>query len=452
MRIALVTIGEPLPVGEGVHDRPLRTGYLSQLLADRGHDVTWWTSTFDHSRRRVVARDDETVRVRPGLTVRMLNGGGYRRNVSLARLLDHRTVAAKFAAAVRRHPRPDIIVSSWPPVELCTAAVEYGRETGVPVVLDMRDMWPDIFVDECPAWLRRPARMLLTPFFTEARRTSAAAAGITGMTTEMVEWGLRRADRERSRFDATFPMGYRSRVPPPDRLAEAEAFWDALGIPADPYARVICFFGNLGRQFDLDPAIASARILAERRVPARFVLCGSGERLDHYRARAADLDNVLLPGWVDEAKIHVLLRRSHAGIDPLPDRYDYLASINNKAIEYLSAGVPVISSPPRGVLAETLARLDCGASCEANDPAALAALVERACASPGDWAAKARNAAAFFERELAADRVYEAFHRHLESIVAAAPRRARQDSPLQANPDQEDDIGCPRGETTDNAH
>ncbi len=421
MRVALVTIGEPLPIREGVHDRPLRTGYLSQLLADRGHDVTWWTSTFDHSQRRMVARDGETVRVCPGLTLRMLDGGGYPRNVSLARLRDHRTLARKFAAEVRRHPRPDIIVSSWPPVELCTAAVEYGRDAGVPVVLDVRDLWPDIFVDECPRWLRWPARMLLTPFFTEARRTSAAASAITGITPAMVEWGLRRAEREWSPSDAAFPMGYRSCVPPPDRLAEAGAFWDSLGVSVDSDARVFCFFGNLGRQFDLDPVIASARILAERRVPARFVLCGSGERLDHYRARAADLDNVRLPGWVDQARIHVLLHRSYAGIDLLPDRYDYLASINNKAIEYLSAGVPVISSPSRGVLAETLARHNCGVSCESSDPAALGALVERACASPGDWAAKARNAAAFFERELAADCVYEAFHRHLESIAAAAP-------------------------------
>ena len=55
------------------------------------------------------------------------------------------------------------------------------------------------------------------------------------------------------------------------------------------------------------------------------------------------------PGWVDAAKIFVLMRRSAVGLDPLPDRYDFLATINNKAIEYMSAGLPVISSPDRGV-------------------------------------------------------------------------------------------------------
>ena len=48
------------------------------------------------------------------------------------------------------------------------------------------------------------------------------------------------------------------------------------------------------------------------------------------------------------------------GIDPLPDRYDYLASINNKAVEYLSAGLPVVSSPRHGVLYELLEREECG--------------------------------------------------------------------------------------------
>lgn len=416
MRVALVTIGEPLPFGDGIRDRPLRTGYLAEVLARRGCDVTWWTSTFDHARRRIVGSDGQVITVRDGLTIRLLDGGGYKRNVSLARLRDHRRLARKFAAAVRRLPTPDIIVSSWPPVELCAAAVSYGREAGVPVVLDIRDMWPDIFVDHYPAWTRPVVRRLLAPLFNEARRTSVAASGITGITSAMVEWGLKRARRNWTPFDAAFPMGYRSRPPSPERLGEAEAFWDAHGVAAASTVRTICFFGNLGRQFDLDPVIDSARILAARGAAVRFVLCGSGERLEHYRARAAGLGNVLLPGWVDEARIYVLLRRSHAGLDPLPDRYDYLASINNKAIEYFSAGVPVISSPARGVLADVLASLNCGASYEPKDPLALVDLVEQAGRDEG-WALKASNAKAFFERELTADSVYEAYHDHLESIV-----------------------------------
>lgn len=419
MNVWLVTIGEPLPVGEGVHDRPLRTGYFSKLLTERGHTVTWWTSTFDHGRRRLVTPADATIEVERGLTLRLLHGGGYRRNVSLARLRDHRRIATKFAAEIAKAPRPDVILCSLPPVEICAAAVDYGRRTSVAVVLDMRDMWPDIFVEAFPRPVRPAARIALAGLFAEARRVCSAATAITGITDAMLDWGVRRAGRARTALDAAFPMGYQVRVPTPERLREAEAFWDERGVMGGDGRPVFCFFGSLGRQFDLVPVVGAARLLAQRGVPARFVLCGAGERLAEYRRLAQDLPEVVLPGWVDEAKIHVLLRRSYAGIDPLPNRFDYLASINNKAIEYLSAGVPVISSPAHGVLAEFLARAGCGASCEPGSAHSLASLVERAYSGREHWAAKRVNARAVFEKEFAAEHVYEAFHRHLCSLVGA---------------------------------
>lgn len=422
MKIAVVTVGEPLPILEGAHDRALRTGYLSVFLAERGHDVTWWTSAFDHSRRKMIVGVGERVSVQRGLEIRLLNGGGYKANVSLERIRDHRRLAREFAVAVRREPRPDIILSSFPPIELGLAAVEYGEEAHVPVVLDIRDLWPDIFVDEFPSWARPAARVLLTPFFRQAGRACRGATAITGITPALVNWGLQRGGRSRSERDRAFPMGYPTRPPSPNRLAEAEAFWTEMGVTAESRERTICFIGSLGRQFDLVPVIECAARLSRRGVPVRFVLCGVGERLERYRRMSAGLENVVLPGWIDEAKIYVLLRRAYAGVDPLPDRYDFLGTINNKAIEYLSAGVPVISSPPRGLLAESLAEHDCGASCEAGDPDALADVVEYACANPEAWARKSKNAKAFFDRELSAETVYESFHQHLKSIALSSGR------------------------------
>ncbi|GAI08595.1 unnamed protein product, partial [marine sediment metagenome] len=50
MRIWLITIGEPLP-SDNNNDRLYRTGILAKLLIQRGHEVVWWTSTFDHVRK-----------------------------------------------------------------------------------------------------------------------------------------------------------------------------------------------------------------------------------------------------------------------------------------------------------------------------------------------------------------------------------------------------------------
>ena len=425
MQIWLVTVGEPVPVAEGARDRLHRTGYFAHFLADHGHQVAWWTSTFDHFRKQHWFDDDHLLTINDRLQIRLLHGCGYRSNVSLARLRDHRRIARTFAALARQEENPpDIIVAALPTIELCWESVRYGRERGVPVVLDMRDMWPDIFVDAVPKPARPAARFLLWPLFRQARAACAGATAIIGITEAFVDWGVRRGNRIRGPMDRAFPMGYVAAAPPADKLLAAERRWDELGIRADRRDPVACFIGTIGRQLDLGAVVAAARQLHESGCPLRFVLCGTGDRLEQYKQAAADLPSVLFPGWIDAAAIHVLMRHSTIGLDPLPDRYDFLATINNKAIEYLSAGLPIVSSPDKGVLADLLAREQCGISYGYGDVAGLADCLSRLCRDRERLELLAENARRVFQERFVAEKVYGQMLNHLEALVDDS--RARQ--------------------------
>jgi len=288
---------------------------------------------------------------------------------------------------------------------------------GVPVVLDMRDMWPDIIVDTFPAIGRPFARLLLAPMFNAARFACSHAAAVTGINDVFIGWGLKKGNREKTALDRSFPLGYTVTPPPADKIAAAEAFWDERGILADDRMFTICFFGTLGHQFDVATTIAAAKKIGGEARNVRTVICGSGDRLEEYRAMAADNPCVILPGWADHAQMYVLMRRSRAGIDPLPDRYDYLSTVNNKAVEYLSAGLPVISSPRRGMLFELLARENCGLSCDYGDADGLAAAIRQIIADPGALRTMSANAKALFERKFRADKVYADMTAYLEEVA-----------------------------------
>ena len=419
MRIWLVTIGEPLPLGISKDDRLHRTGQFARSLAARGHNVVWWTSTFDHFRKRYHFAGDTAADVAPGLKVWALKGCGYARNISVRRFRDHVQIARKFAFAAAECDAPDVIIAALPTVELCEACLEYGMRRGVPVVLDMRDMWPDIFVDAVPRPIRPFARLLLCPLYWQAHQACARATAIIGITEEFVDWGLRRGGRQRGPLDRAFPIAYEATAPPAERLSAAERFWDDLGVHEKERGLRVCYFGNVGAQLDLAPVIDAAGILRRRECPVRFVLCGCGERLEEYRRRAQGLPNVLLPGWVDEAQIWSLMRRSGAGLDPLPDRYDFLATINNKAVEYLSAGLPVISSPRRGVLSDLLRSESCGLSYPgAADE--LAAILQNLHANQIALAEMSARARAVFHRHFAANAVHMRMTDYLGEVVACA--------------------------------
>lgn len=352
-------------------------------------------------------------------TARLLRGCGYSRNVSFRRFLDHALLARRFARAIRNEAKPDIIVAALPTVELCQVSIAYGRRVGIPVVLDMRDMWPDIFIEAVPPLLKGPARLLIRPLFRKAHRACATASAITGITEAFVEWGLNRGARTRSELDRAFPFAYPIARLRPEAMEDATTFWNALGVPEQSDGLRVCFVGNLSRALDVLHFVEAARILSATGHPVQFVVCGTGERLREYRHAAANVPAIIFPGWVDAAKIRVLMQRSQVGLDPLPNRYDFLTTINNKAVEYMSAALPIISSPPTGVLCDLLNHRDCGLSYETGDADGLVNLLAMLYEDRKVLTRMSANAKIVFHEQFEAEKVCAEMAAHLEHIVSS---------------------------------
>ena len=412
LRVWLITIGEPLPTDPG-GPRLLRTGIVAARMHARGHEVTWWTSNFDHQRKLVRSTTPRSGSAPDGYRLELLAGHGYRSNVSLARIRNHREVARDFRSRAPHEPVPDIILCSYPTIELCEAALEYGRSRQVPVVLDLRDIWPDSFLNLLPAALRPLGRLPLRGMFDASRRVLRDADSIIGITEGLVQWALDRAGRPRRESDASFPLAYESRLPAPADLERANKMWDSLGVSKASFT--LCFFGTLGRQFDIGTVLSAARRLSGGQV--RFVICGDGDRLARYRRDAADLDNVLLPGWVDAASIRALMDRSAAGLAPYFCVTDFKLSIPNKAIEYLAGGLPVVSCLT-GELQRLLDETGSGVTWTEGDPSSLVEAIEALRLAPDRQRRMADNAARAYRARFVADVVYERLIDHLAEVAS----------------------------------
>jgi glycosyltransferase involved in cell wall biosynthesis len=420
MRIWLVNQHESPPIPENRNERLSRVGSIAHFATDRGHRVTWWSSTFSHSKKVHYRSRDSVIMLCPGLELRMIHAGGYRRNVSAARLRYLTRLASRFSRLARdQHERPDLILTSYPPVELAYEAVRYGLEMNVPAVLDVRDMWPDALVRLVPKALYSLANALLTPMREKGRFACSRATSIIGITDEFVEWGATMGCRARSSVDRAFPFSYTPAPPTAESIRRAEQFWGELGVLATDGIFTICFFGTMGRVLDVKTIIEAARILHFRGANVRFVLCGTGENLETYKKDAADLNNVIFPGWVGQAEIHVLMGLSDAGIDPLPDTEDFLKTINNKAVEYLSAGLPILVSPDKGVLHRLVRENDCGLSYGHKDAYGLGQAVEKMMVCPARLQAMAANSASLFATVFSPGIVYGGILDHLESLVSS---------------------------------
>jgi glycosyltransferase involved in cell wall biosynthesis len=414
MHIWLITIGEPLPTDDS-KSRLLRTGILANLLVKNHHKVVWWTATFDHTKKQHRFIKDTSIDINDNFTIKLLHSSGYKKNISLNRIIDHYQVANKFKEIAQSESQPDIILCSLPTLELSLVATEYGRENNIPVILDVRDLWPDIFLELAPKWGQWLAKLLLLPMFNTLRSACTQATAISGITPEFVDWGVNYASRERSKLDRDFPFGYSEITPTQKAIAAAEEFWDKQGIGQSNKEFIACFFGTIGHQFELETVIEAARRLTKQSRPIRFVLCGSGENLAFYQDLASDCKNIIFPGWVGAAEIWTMMRMSSVGLAPYPNRKDFCASLPNKSIEYLSAGLPVVSSL-KGTLESLLSNYNCGVTYVNDDAESLVAALINLYDYPEQLKILSQNAIAIYKGMFVAEKVYEDMISYLELV------------------------------------
>jgi glycosyltransferase involved in cell wall biosynthesis len=400
MNFWIIAIGEPLPTDVG-SPRLLRAGILTSQIAAAGMQVTWWNSNFDHSQKIVRSSASDLSNIQIPYQLRLLKGKPYPSNVSIARVCNHIQVALDFSQLAPKEPPPDLIFVAYPTVELCKAALAYARPRGIPVVVDIRDLWPDIFVNLFPQWFKPIAMKLFFGLFRASKQVCAGATAITGITDVIVDWGVNRAGRHRLAWDKAYPLAYQVQLPGVEKLASARAQWDACGLGED--VPKVCFFGSLGRQFDIPCLIKAARLLTD--TPLQIVICGTGENMEEYRRSAVDLSHVHFPGWVDAPAIRALMERSLAGLAPYYNEMSFTMSLPNKTIEYLAGGLPIISTL-RGELSQLLAVNECGITVPEGDHNALADALRKLLSDRGLREKMSKNASELFKARFTAEAVY----------------------------------------------
>ncbi len=409
MRVWLVTVGEPLP-SLSFGSRPWRTGVLAAELARRGHEVTWWTSRFDHFTKEYFATDLQEVSVERNLTLVLLDGLPYRKNVSFARLRNHWQVARRFASEQSSRRRPDVIACSFPTIELSWQAVKLGVREQIPVAIDVRDLWPDIFLDVGPRGLRWLPRLLLDPYFRAAREVMSAATSLIGVSEGYLQWALSQASRPRRPTDRVIPLAYS--LPADSRPTREEGLALLRQLGGTPGATTCIFSGTFGRTYDLGPVLSVAPRFRGGAKSLQFVLCGDGERRNEWRSRAAGIGNVIFTGWLDQDRMRKMLAASDIGLAAYAKGAPQ--GIPNKVIEYLAAGLPVASAL-RGETEALLRDEGCGETYDPDDVNSL----QHVLTSLADERHGERSAIALelFGKRFRAEAVYGAYADHLEALA-----------------------------------
>tara|TARA_B100000242_G_C43043816_1_gene487117 strand:+ start:1394 stop:2581 length:1188 start_codon:yes stop_codon:yes gene_type:complete len=375
MNIWLLQRNEPTPIDSGGKSRLFRMGIIAEMLANSGHKVTWWTSDFNHYNHKYRFRKSHLEKIYCNYEIEFLKARGYKNNISLNRYFSSIDVAKSFSKrATLKENKPDIIFASIPSVELAQEALIYSSKNGnMPVVLDIRDLWPDFLIDSSPIFLKPLFYILSFPIRIKNYRVFSNAYSIFGLTDEFINWALKYAKRNRIKDDKSFPMAYiKSPLEKDDQKEEKQISDNQLKnlYKFKKETIIVTYIGNIGRNSDFLPILKAASILEKLNKNVQFIIAGNGIDLRWMKKKSMNNKNLFLTGWLNKTDIKNLLEISDLGLLPYKKISNYRKNLPNKPAEYLSNNLALLLSLDDGPIYNLIKRNNCGAS-YSNDPQKL---------------------------------------------------------------------------------
>jgi len=341
---------------------------LANALLARGHEVVLWSSCFNHQDKVHRCREFAARPMCPGLTIKLIPSRGYKRHIGIARVIDHIQMAYALSTqlASSHDEKPDVAFVGFPPIETAAVLINWLSKNGVPAILDVKDLWPWIFVDAMPSMVRPLAPLVLSPYYFMAKRAIRQAKAISSISGPFLREVLKHAGRDSNGLDCVFPLAPGPRLTVATDICAAANWWRDQGIDLS-HARRFCFVGAVSRAYDFGPLRDAAAHLLDAGVDGEIVICGGGQELENVKIQFQGLGNVKFPGWVDLPKIEVLMSSSSATLAPYRSTDDFKISIPNKIIDSLSFSIPVVTSldgETRRLLESEKAGIYCGSSSE----------------------------------------------------------------------------------------
>lgn len=412
MKIWVVNEGEHIPplTGKG---RLMRGGMLAHYFSENeDNEVTWIFSDFLHYEKKFYANKFFEKDLKKNLHLKMLHTRhAYKKNISLARIRYCRLLGRELKQEMERLEKPDVIYCSWPIIEEAYECVRYGQENGVPVVIDIRDMWPDIFIQPFHGVVRKMAGCAVNRLYGEKTRyVMQKADKVIGVVPAMVQMAGKYG-RKMKESDHPVFLAYRKNAELQNPESGQEEIRRTFGLRISDF--LVSYFGTVNNRVDnMDILIDAAEKNTNRDV--KFIICGQGMAYEECKKRTGNLNNIIFTGLLDKTELAAVAGCSKLGLLAYRNSSDFTDALPNKFGEYLSYKLPVLTSLA-GLSRQVVERENCGMYFDSAE--SLNEIIEKYYSDEKFLEAQSQSAWHLYQKQFDADTVYRKLLSEIEELV-----------------------------------
>ena len=374
-----------------------------EICKDKNNEVIWFTSSFDHFKKIDLFDKDTYYEVKKNYHLQVLYAKGYKKNISIARIINHKIIGNKLKKQMKKMEKPDIIFVSFPTIEFAYEAIKYGNKNHVPVVTDVRDLWPDNFKQNLSGIVKIMAIPYVWFLDIKTKKIFKNTDYITSISDLMVDWGIKKGNRERTKNDKSFFIGYKKE--------DNREVVNNKYIKLDKNKFNISFFATINNQFNYELIIKIAKKLEKTK--ANFIICGLGPQLDYFKDKAKDSKNIQFLGWQDKNNLNYILKNSKIGLAPYKDTFDFQMSVSNKYAEYLSYGLPIVITCS-GYMKCITEKYNTGISSDNEEE--ISQYIMKLMNDSKEYNKVSNNSKELFDNKFDAEKIYKELTKYLEKI------------------------------------
>jgi len=382
---------------------------LAESLVERGHEVrvlTKMPTEYLPAANEVAADAPKAHERVGGVDIVRIRGLSSLHRVIAVRALEQIVLGLGFARALRRLPRPDVVVVLSPPLPVALAAAAYQRLTGIPYVLNLHDLYPQTAIEL--GVLKNPALIWGMQRMANAVYRHAAQIVVPHPGSVKVLIGENGISEKRVHRVPNW-VDVRSILPGP----RENDYREAHGLSG---RFVVSYAGLMGFAQDLSPIIHCAKILQKRR-DCIFLLIGDGVYAKKWQEMARGLDNVRFSPPVAEETYYEALKASDVCLVPLTGTLSSPA-VPGKIQSIMSVARPIVAIVPKtGDAARVIHESRCGFVVAPGDVVGLRKRIEELMDNPRLADQFGANGRAYVEEHFSLESASSRFENVLNAAV-----------------------------------
>lgn len=343
--------------------------FLTNELIKRGYKVIYWTSSFSHSMKKQRSNGWEDRVVNQDLTIRIVPTRSYSSHTGFRRILSLLDFARRVLSKGWNCNRPSCIVVSIPNLFGDVFSVWLSRRHKSTLILDFRDLWPEIFSRTLPNWAKRFSRLIFWPFYKMRAYAFRNADGITSVCDTYRQIAFLEAPGLMQRpNDLVYSTGVDLTIFKAMMLDKGQDKYVITKKQGDFWA---IYAGTIGNNYDID-TLLRASVLLQYRIPKlRIVVAGDGPLREHLESFIStnQVTNVFYVGVLNMPTLCRYYAHSDLGLSIyVPDS---TVAIPAKAFDYFASELPIVNSV-RGEFEKIIMEKDIGFQYLSGCPQSLA--------------------------------------------------------------------------------